>query len=64
MTWDELKEKAEKLKCYYVYSGIGSEWITDGCWTFDEDGIVKLNGDIISIHRTPEQMLMIMRGLE
>ena len=66
MTWDELKEKVKEMGCYRYHSTLtySEEWITDGVWTFDNYGEIKCNGEIVSTHRTPEQMLMIMRGLE
>lgn len=67
MTWEELKEKAKKMG-YNKYGKL-SEKLTKGKYVFCEDGNVFFcDANQLSIcfafDRTPEQMLMIMRGLE
>ena len=72
MTWDELKEKAKEMGyevkkdtvwCQKYFTG---ELFTLDGITFTEDGTVFLDGygNVVAYDRTPEQMLMIMRGLE
>ena len=72
MDWNQLKEKAKEIG--YNEEPIlenGIVWLTkkrlyfDLC--FNNDGMVLLDGDeeyILAKERTPEQMLMIMMGLE
>ena len=72
MDWEELKEKAKEMG--YIEEPIlenGIVWLTkkrlDFDLCFNNDGMVLLDGDeeyILAKERTPEQMLMIMRGLE
>lgn len=66
MTWEELKEKAKKIGFYWVESNFtgSQEWITDGLWCFEQSGLVKFNNEWVSMHRTPEQMLAIMKALQ
>lgn len=67
MNWEELKEKAKEMKLYKKITR--DTIIVDGVFWFDIEGGFGIdNGDgsykIVCQHRTPEQMLMIMRGLE
>ena len=67
MTWEELKEKAKEMMFYKKITR--DTIIVDGVFLFDVEGGFGIdNGDgtykIVSQHRTPDQMLMIMRGLE
>ena len=73
MTWDELKEKAKEMGCEIKYEGQDSELIIvptndTGELCFYKDGDIKAFDypDSVDLCRkmTPEQMLMIMRGLE
>ena len=70
MTWDELKEKAEEMGGFVCFNRrrnnevIVMEWLTfcdNGDIFVDDDCGGEYKG---ATHRTPEQMLMIMRGLE
>lgn len=70
MTWDELKEKAKEMGYFlnkdYQNDEFLSKRIGEKFYCFRQGGAVD-NGQyygIIAEHRTPEQMLMIMRGLE
>lgn len=80
MTWEELKEKAKEMGLEIIVGSVGDytyEKIVMGKLHFYRDGTITcpfeyVNEDgypahdrvIIAEHRTPEQMLMIMRGLE
>ena len=61
MNWEELKEKALE-KGFFVE--IFGEFIAVGDVYFWNNGEVNILGAVIAKDRTPEQMLMIMRGLE
>ena len=61
MTWEELKEEAKKMG--YV-QGFWEDCITNGLFEFYKSGSIVVFGEVIAKHRTPDQMLMIMRGLE
>ena len=70
MTLEELKEKAKEMGYSLDFDIEGEEYlyksIKDWFYCFRKEGAVddgKWYG-IIAEHRTPEQMLMIMRGLE
>ena len=59
MTWEELKEKAiemgaEVYEDFIIFQGL----------YFDKNGDILMRSEGITSDRTPEQMLMIMRGLE
>lgn len=75
MTWEELKEKAKEMgyELDKYYTEYFSKDIEEGFEIrFDECGDVIISYDkgicianvTMAEHRTPEQMLMIMRGLE
>ena len=75
MTWEELKEKAKEMGYHSSNNGFGwaSKRLDKNVWiTLYKDGTVNMNHEThecstvltIAEHRTPEQMLMIMRGLE
>ena len=60
MTWEELKEKAQEMG----YNDCG-DYLETGNFTFRKSGsVVYKMYHLIALNRTPEQMLMIMRGLE
>lgn len=67
MTWDELKEKAKEMG-YLLYESKEHEWTnyiySDSGISFTIGGTVMFNGSVVAFDRTPEQMLIIMRGLE
>ena len=67
MTWDELKEKAKEIG-YKEQAFLGEALTKDSAYheiTFYKNGNIEYNDDyVIAFDRTPEQMLMIMRGLE
>ena len=71
MTWDELKEKAKEMGCRSE-ERIITRFHNDMFFHFAKVGMifVEYAGDgethalILTKNRTPEQMLMIMRGLE
>lgn len=73
MTWDELKEKAKEFgasmyACGDKFSISGLEFDKDGfvcCEFLYPKGKRWINQNtVIGVNRTPEQMLMIMKGLE
>ena len=74
MTWSELKEEAKKMGAKIYISPYG-----DGFERIDyKNTIFNIKGDVVvedrffdldvtadlAVNRTPDQMLMIMRGLE
>ena len=67
MTLEELKEKAKEM---LLNTRIGMDSIiVCGTFWFDKDGDFGISNEdgsykIVAYNRTPEQMLMIMRGLE
>ena len=68
MTWDELKEKAKEMG-YNTFTSVNHKWgewvaTPDNDWSFDIGGTVMYDGLVLALDRTPEQMLMIMKGLE
>lgn len=76
MTWEELKEKAKEMGAFIGSpSSIDVDYFRLDDLIFDKTGKIILNdtsydedvcsvNHLIAIDRTPEQMLMIMRGLE
>ena len=76
MTWEELKEKAKGMSAFIGSpSSIEIDYFRLGDLIFNKTGQIILNDtsydeDVCSVNhliatdRTPEQMLMIMRGLE
>ena len=62
MTWEELKEKAKEMGAD-LYLSNERECIFHKNIFYFSDGSI-LWGHKQYEHRTPEQMLMIMRGLE
>ena len=68
MTWDELKEKAKEMGYKghenVEWSGLYTRVGDDNIVTFYKDGHIEINNELLMSDRTPEQMLMIMRGLE
>ena len=66
MTWDELKEKAKEMG-YKESDFLGNALIKEIEYemSFYKTGRIEINDDYVIVrNRTPEQMLMIMRGLE
>lgn len=66
LTWEELKEKAKEMG-YVEYDFCGGELTKELRYStsFYKNGDIEINYDyVIAKNRTPEQMLMIMRGLE
>ena len=74
MTWDELKEKAKEMGASIYISPLGDNFERIG---FKNVNLFNDNGDkyvsvetersgyvLLATDRTPEQMLMIVRGLE
>ena len=60
MDWNQLKEKAKEMG----YNDCG-DYLETGNFTFRKSGsVVYKIYHLIALDRTPEQMLMIMRGLE
>lgn len=59
MTWNELRDKAKELGADTYKDLI----VFDGCW-FWSSGRIDYGEEILSIKRTPEQMLMIMEALK
>lgn len=65
MTFEELKEEAKKMG-----ADVDTEDITfesaDGwtCTTYWKDGDISMNEVLIAEHRTPDQMLAIMKALQ
>ena len=79
MTWEELKEKAKEMfgyrtpkKIYCEIDRPSIKLVVDSpyiYYIFTKDGMVFFYYEcekcvVLAKHRTPEQMLMIMRGLE
>lgn len=66
MTWEELKEKAKEMGAMEFFSIMtGSSSFKWRGLEFLDIGIIKQSdGSLLSKNKTPEQMLMIMRGLE
>lgn len=64
MTWEELKEKAKEMGAFVLDEQIlfmNLEcWKNGEVWCFDDFARTIT----LARNRTPEQMLMIMRGLE
>ena len=66
MTWEELKTKAKEMGGTIMKTYSGEEFIGFGRFFYRQSGAID-NGLFygnIADKRTPEQMLMIMRGLE
>ena len=63
MTWYELKEEVKKMG-YNYGSFESSEWFSKDRLTFTKDGNVFCVGTIFAEHRTPDQMLAIMKALQ
>ncbi len=75
MTWEELKEKSEKLGYWEIYD-VGDIPYFDGddsCFLrningniyFCKDGTIDCDGyDILAENRTPKQMWQIMEALQ
>ena len=71
MTWEELKEEAKKMGYKWGVYLNGKEYLvstTETIITLSEIGTIEIKDDYeneVMFHkRTPEQMFMIMRGLE
>ena len=67
MTWDELKEKAKEMG--YRDNGNVFQSLEKGKYLFFEEGNVFFCDTnslpiCFAFNKTPEQMLMIMRGVE
>ena len=63
MTWEELKEKAKEMGAVFYDN---ERYFRYSLMFFHNDGVVSCRecDTWFSQNRTPEQMLMIMRGLE
>lgn len=61
MTWEELKEEAKKMG--YV-QGPWEDCIANGLFEFYKSGGIVVFGEVIAKHRTPDQMLAIMKALQ
>lgn len=59
MTWDELKEEANKMG-YGAYGDSVGDIIIE----FFEDGTIMVEGSQLATDRTPDQMLAIMKALQ
>ena len=72
MTWEELKEKAKEMGYLVCLNGDCIKTNDDTQYNhtlfYYRDGIINVkhfgNFCFVAEHRTPEQMLMIMKGLE
>ena len=74
MTWEELKEKAKEMGAEIIKGIVADltyEVIVFNHFRFYRDGEITYpdflpleDRHFVSKNRTPEQMLMIMRGLE
>lgn len=66
MNWEELKEKAKEMGYReFDFLGEGVEKEIRYTMAFYKNGDIEINNDYVIVkNRTPEQMLMIMRGLE
>lgn len=80
MTWEELKDKAKEMGLEIIIGSVAEytyEKIIMGQLHFYRDGIITCPFEYVNIdgylahdrvviaeHCTPEQMLMIMKGLE
>ena len=76
MNWNELKEEAKKMGAFIGSpSSIDVDYFRFGDLIFNKTGKIILDdtsydedvcsvNHLIAIDRTPDQMLMIMRGLE
>ena len=71
MTWDELKEKAKEMGYKWGVYFNGKEYLvsrTETIITLSEIGTIEIKdgyeNEVMFHNRTPDQMLMIMRGLK
>ena len=66
MTWEELKEEAKKMRWIHYDADIDCFYYNE--LQFNKDGTLRIwDGfmyHILAEHRTPDQMLAIMKALQ